>query len=85
MRTHFFTMGQEALLEAVLAVGEVKWPGKFFCSMRTLVREKPYCIKVPNLNLLLVTATTAPAAATTAPAPATLAATAVATAATADA
>jgi hypothetical protein len=54
MRTHFFTMGQEALLEAVLSVGEVKWPCKFFCSMRTLVREKPYCIKVPNLNLLLL-------------------------------
>ena len=82
MRTHFFTMGQEALLEAVLAVGEVKWPGKFFCSMRTLVREKPYCIKVPSLNLLLLSTATATATTTTAPATATatttLAATAVA-------
>ena len=82
MRTHFFTMGQEALLEAVLAVGEVKWPGKFFCSMRTLVREKPYCIKVPSLNLLLLSTATATTTTTTAPATATATTTLAATAVT---
>ena len=46
-------MGQEALLEAVVAVGEVKWPGEFHVSMRTLVRHKPYWVKVAGRDVCL--------------------------------
>ena len=52
-RVHFFTMGQECLQKTIEAVGQLKFGPSFSCSARTMVRLKPFFIKIPGRDVCL--------------------------------